>query len=111
VVAIESRGRKVLISVRDHGHGIPEEFRSRIFDKFAQADNSDARQQGGTGLGLSIVKQIVERLGGTVRFDDADGGGAIFRVELPAWQQGAPPPADAGSVGVIPSANPANSDD
>jgi len=111
VVAIESRGGKVLISVRDHGHGIPDEFKPRIFDKFAQADNSDARQQGGTGLGLSIVKQIVERLGGTVHFDDASGGGAIFRVELPAWQQGAPPPADAGSVGVTPSANLANSDD
>jgi PAS domain S-box-containing protein len=106
VVAIESRGGKILISVRDHGHGIPEEFKPRIFDKFAQADNSDARQQGGTGLGLSIVKQIVERLGGTVRFDDAYGGGAIFRVEIPAWQQGAAPPSDAGSVGVTLSANP-----
>jgi signal transduction histidine kinase len=105
VVAIESRGGKILISVRDHGHGIPEEFKPRIFDKFAQADNSDARQQGGTGLGLSIVKQIVERLGGTVRFDDAYGGGAIFRVEIPAWQQGAAPPSDAGSVGVTLSAN------
>ena len=110
-VAIESRGGKVLISVRDHGHGVPEEFKPRIFDKFAQADNSDARQQGGTGLGLSIVKQIVERLGGTVRFDDAYGGGAIFRVEIPAWQQGAPPPSDAGNVGVTLSANPAFADD
>jgi PAS domain S-box-containing protein len=105
VVAIESRGGKILISVRDHGHGVPEEFKPRIFDKFAQADNSDARQQGGTGLGLSIVKQIVERLGGAVSFDDAYGGGAIFRVEIPAWQQGAAPPSDAGSVGVTLSAN------
>jgi PAS domain S-box-containing protein len=111
VVAIESRGGKVLISVRDHGHGIPEEFKPRIFDKFAQADNSDARQQGGTGLGLSIVKQIVERLGGTVRFDDAYGGGAIFRVEIPAWQKGAPPPSDAGSIGVTLGANPGCSND
>ncbi|MDB5600168.1 MAG: sensor hybrid histidine kinase [Xanthobacteraceae bacterium] len=88
VVAIKTQGDKVLISVRDHGHGVPDEFKPRIFEKFAQADNSDARQQGGTGLGLSIVKQIAERLGGTVRFDDAPGGGAIFSVEIPGWQQG-----------------------
>jgi signal transduction histidine kinase len=97
--------------VRDRGHGVPEEFKPRIFEKFAQADNSDARQQGGTGLGLSIVKQIVERLGGTVSFDDAHGGGAIFRVELPAWRQGAPPPSDPGRVGVTLSANPTCSND
>jgi DNA-binding response OmpR family regulator len=71
--------------VRDHGSGIPEEFRPRIFEKFAQADGTNARLKGGTGLGLSIVKQIVERLGGQVGFEDAPGGGTIFYVELPAW--------------------------
>jgi PAS domain S-box-containing protein len=87
VVAIEKRGGAVHVSVRDHGHGIPEEFKSHIFEKFAQADASDARQQGGTGLGLSIVKQIVTRLGGQVDFADAPGGGAIFHVELPGLEQ------------------------
>jgi PAS domain S-box-containing protein len=89
LVAIESRGDKVLISVRDHGHGVPEEFKPRVFEKFSQADASDARQQGGTGLGLSIVKQIVTRLGGEVGFADAPGGGAIFHVELPGWNESA----------------------
>jgi PAS domain S-box-containing protein len=88
VVAIERRGASIRISVRDHGHGIPDEFRSRIFEKFAQADNSDARQQGGTGLGLSIVKQIVNRLGGEVGFSDAPGGGAVFHVDLPSPENG-----------------------
>jgi PAS domain S-box-containing protein len=87
VVAIEERGNAVCISVRDHGHGIPDAFKPHIFEKFAQADASDARQQGGTGLGLSIVKQIVTRLGGQVTFGDAPGGGAIFHVELPGWEQ------------------------
>jgi PAS domain S-box-containing protein len=86
VLTIEKRGGTQRISVRDHGRGIPDSFKHRIFEKFAQADASDARQKGGTGLGLSIVKQLVTRLGGQVDFDDAPGGGAIFHVELPGWE-------------------------
>jgi PAS domain S-box-containing protein len=87
VVAIEHRDNAVRMTVRDHGPGIPDEFKSRVFDKFAQADACDARQKGGTGLGLSIVKQIVTRLGGEVGFADASGGGTVFHVELPACGQ------------------------
>jgi signal transduction histidine kinase len=85
VIGVETRGDTIRISVRDHGHGIPAEFKPRIFEKFAQADATDARQKGGTGLGLSIVKRIVDRLGGTVGFADAPGGGTIFHVDLPVW--------------------------
>jgi PAS domain S-box-containing protein len=84
-VAVERLGNACRVSVRDHGSGIPEQFKSHIFEKFAQADATNARRKGGTGLGLSIVKQIVERLGGQVGFDDAPGGGTSFHVELPAW--------------------------
>jgi signal transduction histidine kinase len=86
VVAVERRDSAFRISVQDHGRGIPDAFKPRIFEKFAQADASDAREKGGTGLGLSIVKQLVTRLGGHVGFDDVPGGGAIFHVELPGWQ-------------------------
>jgi PAS domain S-box-containing protein len=97
VVATEERWDKVRIAVRDHGHGIPEEFRDRIFGRFAQADNSDTRQKAGTGLGLSIVKQIVQRLGGEVGFADAPGGGTVFFVDLPRLQEvGAGEAKDAG---------------
>ena len=85
VVAVEKRGDSVRISVRDHGHGVPDEFKPHIFEKFAQADATDARRNGGTGLGLSIVKQIVDRLDGAVGFEDAPGGGTIFNVNLPNW--------------------------
>lgn len=85
VVAVEHRENAVRITVRDHGPGIPDDFKSRMFDKFAQADPSEARQKGGTGLGLSIVKQIVTRLGGEVGFADAPGGGTVFHVELPPY--------------------------
>ena len=83
-VSVIGCGRRARVTVRDHGTGIPEEFRSRIFQRFAQADSSDTRKNAGTGLGLSITKAIVERLGGTIGFEDADGGGARFFFDLPA---------------------------
>ena len=86
-ITVEQNQGSVRIAVRDHGNGIPTEFRPRIFEKFAQADTTDARKKGGTGLGLSIVRQIVTRLGGTVGFDDAPGGGTVFFVDLPTWDQ------------------------
>jgi PAS domain S-box-containing protein len=87
VIATELRAGLVRISVRDHGSGIPDEFKPHIFEKFAQADATDARQKGGTGLGLSIVREIVVRLGGEVSFADADGGGTVFNVDMPNWAQ------------------------
>jgi PAS domain S-box-containing protein len=112
-VVIEKPADRIRISVRDHGHGVPEDFKQRIFEKFAQADASDARQLGGTGLGLSIVKEIVTRLGGEVGFGDAPGGGAIFHVELPGLMQDAETSADleagGASSGVASTANPTRS--
>lgn len=83
VVAIKSTDSHIRVSVRDHGPGIPDEFKPHIFEKFAQADATDTRQKGGTGLGLSIVKQLVVRLGGEIGFEDAPGGGTIFNLDLP----------------------------
>jgi PAS domain S-box-containing protein len=86
-IATELQAGLMRISIRDHGSGIPAEFKPRIFEKFAQADATDARQKGGTGLGLSIVREIVVRLGGEVGFADADGDGTVFNVDLPSWAQ------------------------
>ena len=88
VVATEKHGGKVRITVRDHGPGIPNDFEPHIFEKFAQANATDARQRGGTGLGLSIVKQIVMHLGGQIDFCDAPGGGTIFPSLLPPGVRG-----------------------
>jgi signal transduction histidine kinase len=86
-VAIEKHEpHSVRISVRDHGPGIPAEFKSRVFERFAQADATSTRPQGGTGLGLTIVKQIVDRTDGEVSFADAPGGGTVFHVDLPCWR-------------------------
>jgi signal transduction histidine kinase len=81
--AWEKEGR-VLIAVVDHGPGIPEDQKERIFDRFTQIDSSDTRSKGGTGLGLSIVKSLVEVMNGKVRIEATEGGGATFVLDLPA---------------------------
>ena len=89
-VDVKRAGLGVRVEVRDHGPGVPEEFRKRIFQKFSQADSSDTRQKGGTGLGLNISRAIVERLGGSVGFDSKVGVGSTFFFELPEWKEAAP---------------------
>lgn len=83
-VSATTVGGRHRITVADRGPGIDDEFRSRIFGKFAQADSSDTRQKGGTGLGLSISREIVRAFGGTIEFEDREGGGTLFHVDLPA---------------------------
>jgi DNA-binding response OmpR family regulator/anti-sigma regulatory factor (Ser/Thr protein kinase) len=82
-VTVLADEREALVSVTDRGPGIPEEFRGRIFGRFAQADGSDTRARGGSGLGLSICKAIVERLGGRIWFETETGAGTTFHVALP----------------------------
>ncbi|MEN9208957.1 MAG: PAS domain S-box protein [Thermostichus sp. DG_1_6_bins_120] len=94
----------IRVCVQDRGPGIPEEFRSRIFQKFAQADSSDTRQKGGTGLGLSISKAIVERFGGTIGFVSnpaPNQQGTTFYFTLPQWQSASPPALEKPTDGAV----------
>jgi PAS domain S-box-containing protein len=90
IVAMECIGAQIRTSVTDHGSGIPEQFKHRIFQKFAQAESSDTRSKGGTGLGLSITKAIVEKMGGTIGFDSQPNVRTTFFVDFPEWHEGSP---------------------
>jgi len=74
----------VVISVRDTGEGIDQEFLPYVFDRFRQNDEKPARKHAGLGLGLAIVRHLVEMHGGTVAADSpGKGQGSTFTVKLP----------------------------
>jgi two-component system, OmpR family, sensor histidine kinase KdpD len=72
---------RLSIVVSDHGPGLPEAERDRIFEKFYRAANSKGRS--GAGLGLAISRGIVLLHGGTITAENRPGGGAVFRFDLP----------------------------
>lgn len=89
-IAAATSDGAVVLTVRDHGGGVPPDVRPRLFDKLVRASTAP-----GSGLGLAVVRAIVEAHGGDVGVDTAPGGGAVFRVALPAHPADAPalPPA------------------
>lgn len=72
-----------VVRIADNGPGINPEIADELFERFARADTSRARQTGGTGLGLSIAKAIVTAHHGTISVDSAPGS-TVFEVRLPA---------------------------
>ena len=83
-LTLAKQGKMVLIRVEDHGPGVPEAQRERIFEKFYRLPGASERS-GGVGLGLSLVRSIAERHGGTVRCEARKDGrsGASFVIVLP----------------------------
>lgn len=78
---VEVRLREGVVTVRDHGPGIPEEELPHVFERFWRSPS--ARGLPGSGLGLAIVAQAVAEAGGEVRLDNAPGGGVVATIKLP----------------------------
>ncbi|OHV43362.1 ATP-binding protein [Pseudofrankia sp. BMG5.36] len=80
---LASEAADVVISVIDHGAGIPEDAVAHIFERFYRADPGRSRDAGGTGLGLSIVAAVAAAHGGHIDYQPTLGGGATFRLIVP----------------------------
>ena len=81
-VGVGVEGGAPVVSVRDHGPGVPAALRERVFERFWRAD----RRSNGAGLGLAIVKRVMELHGGRVDLTDAEGGGALFTLRFAATE-------------------------
>ncbi len=81
VVSARHIGKWIHMSVADDGEGIPEEYQSRIFEKFVRVKSD--KSVGGTGLGLAICKEIVHAHKGTIWVDSAPEKGSTFTFTLP----------------------------
>jgi signal transduction histidine kinase len=79
-VTVQPADEQVVLSVVDHGAGVPSDVREKIFERFYRVDPNGTKP--GMGLGLAIVRGLVESCGGSVWVEEAPGGGAAFRVAL-----------------------------
>ena len=69
-------------TVEDHGPGIPESLRNRVFDKYAQCDLQQQGVMVNRGLGLTLCRMVVEAHRGEIRIETAPGGGTLMRVRM-----------------------------
>jgi signal transduction histidine kinase len=81
LVRVTSQDDQVSIDVEDHGPGVPEEFRPRLFQEYSRAVGNTAR---GTGLGLFVVRALAEAQGGSVSYAPGLPQGSVFTLRLPA---------------------------
>jgi two-component system, OmpR family, sensor kinase len=91
-IGLASREGEAVLTVADHGPGLPDEVAARVFEPFFRGDAGRSRDRGGSGLGLSIVAAVVAAHRGAVHVLRTAGGGATFEVRLPlsAISQAAP---------------------
>jgi two-component system phosphate regulon sensor histidine kinase PhoR len=85
-VRVRARGAagEVVVSVQDHGVGIPSADLDRVFERFYKVDKARVRGKGGTGLGLAIARHIVEGHGGRIWVESVEGQGATFWFAIPS---------------------------
>jgi signal transduction histidine kinase len=81
-VAAAQEGAEIVVSIRDHGIGIPEGDRERVFERYFRGSNTSGI--GGSGVGLSLVRSIVDLHKGSIRLESTEGKGSQFTLRLPA---------------------------
>ena len=81
-LALTRKGRRVDVTVRDHGPGIPDFAGAKVFEKFFSLARPHNKRKS-TGLGLAFVKEIAQLHSGRVTLRNADGGGALATLNLP----------------------------
>jgi two-component system, OmpR family, sensor kinase len=91
-VGVQRDDDGVVLTVRDHGPGLPPGSAERLFERFWRAERGRERGRAGAGLGLAIVDALVKAHDGEITAHNADGGGAIFTVRLPKAPAPAPTP-------------------
>lgn len=82
-ISLEKKKEDVLIKIADTGYGIPENQKSRIFEKMFRADNIKEKDASGTGLGLYLVKAIIEDAEGKIWFESKENKGTTFYITIP----------------------------
>ena len=82
-VRVAADGTHAVISVADNGPGVPDEAIEKIFDVFYRSDPARRDPSKGSGLGLAIASKIVSHFGGTIRAENAPGGGLCVTITLP----------------------------
>ena len=82
-ISIIDSPRQLRIFIRDHGPGIPEADRERVFEPFVRLEPSRNRDSGGSGIGMAITRNIARWHQGDVYLDNAPDGGLIAEIRLP----------------------------
>lgn len=82
-VAARITGETLIVTVRDHGIGMPESLLARVGQPFEQAVNDPVHAREGTGLGLSLVRALIHQHGGALKIESREGVGTAVTCELP----------------------------
>ena len=81
-IAVSATDSRIILTIRDHGPGIPDYAREKIFERFYSLRHHAAKRKG-TGLGLTLVREAAELHGGTITLEPAEGGGTVAKLTLP----------------------------
>jgi two-component system sensor histidine kinase CreC len=81
-IAVHAADGNVVLTIRDHGPGVPDYAKEKIFERFYSLRHHTSKRKG-TGLGLTLVREAAELHGGTIRLESAVGGGTLAKLILP----------------------------